>query len=61
MKLFLCSIVAVFDWQNFGVSSISSITEPNRSQSNDWRSIGVRLANVRLATPGYIHHPLNDQ
>ena len=27
----------MFDWQNFGVSSI---TEPNQSQSNDWSSIG---------------------
>ena len=56
MKLVLCSIVAVFDWQKFGVSSISSITEPNRSQRLAFNR--VRLTNVRLATPGYIHHPL---
>ena len=32
----LCSIAEVFDWEKFWVSSI---TEPNRSQSNDRRSI----------------------
>ena len=30
----------VFDWQNFGVSSIKFDYEPNRSQLNDWSSIG---------------------
>ena len=40
VRLFMCSISErsiVFDWQNV---LVSSITEPNRSQSKDWSSIG---------------------
>ena len=33
-----CSIV--LDWQIFGWVRLCSIAEPNRSQSNDWSSIG---------------------
>ena len=43
VRFFKCSISEssiVFDWQNFGVSSIKFDYEPNRSQSNDWSSIG---------------------
>ena len=39
----LCSIGKMFWWVR-----LSSITEPNRTQTSDW----VRLPNVRLATPG---------
>ena len=47
MKLVLCSILAVIYYVRlcligkiFGWVRLSSSTEPNRSQSNDWKSIG---------------------
>ena len=43
VRFFKCSISEcsiVFDWQNFGLSSIKFDYEPNRSQSNDCSSIG---------------------
>ena len=44
VRLFECSISElsiVFDWPNFGWVQLCSIAEPNRSQSNDWSSIGL--------------------
>ena len=60
----LCLIVAVFDYVQlcfigkiFGWVWLSSITEPNWSQSNDWSSITERLIYYagRKASPPCIH------
>ena len=46
----LCSLGKIF-----GCVRLSSITEPNQSQSNDWSSIGFEIPKVLLATQDLIN------